>query len=220
MLHENCSLTWLDRVDLQFRYSSRVPLDRRDLRRRLFALAAEQAGYFSAAQAHDLGYSYSAQAYHVHAGTWIRIDRGLFRLAEWVPDVHDDLARWTLWSKGRAVVSHETALGVHGIGEFESPRIHLTVPRGFRMRDTAVVLHFADLPAKDIEQRRGFAVTTVLRSLIDVAATSAEDQLGHAIDEALSAGAVTRRQLRARSEVIDARAALRIERAIAIGTER
>lgn len=198
-----------------------MPLDRRDLRRRLFALAAEQAGYFSAAQAHDLGYSYSAQAYHVQAGTWIRIDRGLFRLTEWVPDVHDDLARWTLWSKGRAVVSHETALGVHGIGEFESPRIHLTVPRGFRMRDPAVVLHFADLPAEDVEQRRGFAITTILRSLIDVAATGAEeDQLGHAIDEALTAGTVTRRQLRARSEVIDARAALRIERALAVGTDR
>lgn len=168
-----------------------------------------------------MGYSYSAQAYHVQVGTWIRIDRGLFRLAEWVPDVHDDLARWTLWSKGRAVVSHETALSVHGIGEFESSRIHLTVPRGFRMRDPAVVLHCVDLPAEDVEQRRGFAITTVLRSLIDVAATGAEEeQLGHAIDEALTAGAVTRRQLRARSEVIDARAALQIERAIAIGTER
>ena len=118
-----------------------MPTDRRDLRRRLFALAAEQAGYFSAAQAHELGYSYSAQAYHVRARTWIRVDRGLFRLAEWVPDLHDDLARWTLWAKGRAVISHDTALGVYGIGEFESPRIHLTVPRGFRMRDSEVVLH-------------------------------------------------------------------------------
>ncbi len=180
----------------------------------------EQAGYFSAAQAHELGYSYSAQAYHVQAGTWIRIDRGLFRLAEWVPDVHDDLARWTLWSKGRAVVSHETALGVHGIGEFESPRIHLTVPRGFRMRDRALVLHFAELPAEDVEQRRGFVITTVSRSLIDVAAAGGEeDQLGHAIEEALAAGAVTRRQLRTRSELVDARAALRLERAMAIGAE-
>lgn len=198
-----------------------MPVDRRDLRRRLFALASEQAGYFSAAQAHDVGYSYSAQAYHVQAGTWLRIDRGLFRLAEWIPDLHDDLARWTLWSKGRAVVSHETALGVHGIGEFEAPRIHLTVPRGFRMHDNALVLHVDDLPPGDVEQRRGFTVTTALRSLIDVAATGADgDQLGHAIEEALAAGTVTRRQLRARSEAIDDRAALRIERAMAIGTER
>lgn len=194
-----------------------MPTDRRDLRRRLFALAAEQAGYFSAAQAHELGYSYSAQAYHVRARTWIRVDRGLFRLAEWVPDLHDDLARWTLWAKGRAVISHDTALGVYGIGEFESARIHLTVPRGFRMRDSEVVLHFGDLPPEDVEQRRGFALTTALRSLIDVAAVGAEgDQLVHAIEEALAAGVVTRRQLRARSEAIDPRAALRIERALTI----
>ncbi len=197
-----------------------MPGDRRDLRRRLFALAAEQAGYFSAAQAHELGYSYSAQAYHVRARTWIRVDRGLFRLAEWVPDLHDDLARWTLWAKGRAVISHDTALGVYGIGEFESARIQLTVPRGFRMRDNEVVLHFGDLPPGDVEQRRGFALTTALRSLIDVAAVGAEgDQLVHAIEEALAAGVVTRRQLRARSEAIDPCAALRIERALTIAAK-
>ena len=197
-----------------------MPTDRRDLRRRLFALAAEQAGYFSAAQAHELGHPYSAQAYHVRARTWIRVGRGLFRLAEWVPDLHDDLARWMLWAKGRAVISHDTALGVHGIGEFESARIHLTVPRGFRMRDSEVVLHFGDLPPEDVERRRGFALTTALRSLIDVAAVGAEgDQLVHAIEEALAAGVVTRRQLRARSEAIDPRAALRIERALTIAAK-
>ncbi len=86
-----------------------MAVDRRDLRRRLFNLAAEQGGYFTAAQAKRVGYSYQAQAHHVSAGNWIRIDRGLFRIAEWIPDLHDDLARWTLWSKGRGVVSHETA---------------------------------------------------------------------------------------------------------------
>ena len=101
-----------------------MPVDRRDLRRRLFHLAAQQGGHFTAAQAKDLGYSYQAQAHHVGAGNWFRVGRGLFRLAEWVPEPHDELIRWALWSKNRAVVSHETALAVHGIGEFESPRVH------------------------------------------------------------------------------------------------
>lgn len=65
-----------------------MPADRRDLRRRLFNLASEQAGYFTAAQAKGVGYSYQAQAYHVAAGNWLRIERGLFRLAEWIPDNH------------------------------------------------------------------------------------------------------------------------------------
>lgn len=192
-----------------------MPIDRRDLRRRLFALAADQAGYFTAAQAKALGYSYPAQAHHVNAGNWQRIDRGIFRLSEWIPDVHDDLVRWTLWSKGRAVVSHDTALGVYGVGEFESPRIHLTVPPGFRMDHEALLLHVAELPADDVVDRTGFRVTTVARSLVDVATISSdEDQLARAIEEALAKGTLTRRQLRARAEAVDPLAALRIERAL------
>jgi predicted transcriptional regulator of viral defense system len=192
-----------------------VPVDRRDLRRRLFAHAADQAGYFTAAQAKALGYSYPAQAHHVHAGNWLRVDRGIFRLGEWIPDVHDDLVRWTLWSKGRAVVSHDTALGVYGVGELESPRIHLTVPPGFRMDDEALLLHRAELAAADIVDRTGFSLTTLTRSLIDVASLSAdEDQLARAIEEALERGTLTQRQLRARAEVVDTTAALRIERAL------
>ena len=189
--------------------------DRRALRRSLFALAANQSGYFTAAQAKYLGYSYPAQAHHVRAGNWLRVDRGLFRLSEWIPDVHDDLARWTLWSKGRAVVSHETALGTHDVGEFESRRIHLTVPPGFRMRDDALALHQADLPDDDVVERTGFRVTTLTRSLVDIAAGAPdEDQLARAIDEARAHGTVTLRGLRARAEAIDATAALQIERAI------
>lgn len=192
-----------------------MPIDRRDLRRRLFNLAAEQAGYFSAAQARQLGYSYQAQSHHVSAGNWLRIDRGLFRLAEWIPDVHDELARWTLWSKGRGVVSHESALSVHGVGEFESPRVQLTVPPRFSMRDVAVDLHIAVLPDEDLAGHTGFRVTTPARSIIDVAALSPdEEQLGRTIDDAVRGGLVTIRTLRARADVLDARAALNIERAL------
>ena len=193
-----------------------MPADTRELRRRLFGLAADQAGYFTAAQAKELGYSYQAQAHHVAAGNWIRVDRGIFRLAEWVPGAHDELARWYLWSKQRAVVSHETALSVHGVGEFEAPRIALTVPPGFRMYSDALVLHTAELLDEDVELRLGFRMTTLLRSLIDVAAAQTdEDQLARAVDEALTGGTITRRQLRARAEVVDPLAALRIERALA-----
>ena len=192
-----------------------MPVDRRDLRRRLFSLAAQQGGYFTAAQAKSLGYSYQAQAHHVAAGNWHRIDRGLFRLAEWIPEIHDDLIRWTLWSKGEGVVSHDTALGVQGVGEFESPRVHLTVPPGFRKRDEAVVLHRADLADSDIVDFGGFRVTNVVRSLIDVATGVAdEDQIVRAIDEAAAAGLLTIRQLRARAETVDLKGALRIERAL------
>lgn len=192
-----------------------MPVNRRDLRRRLFHLAAQQGGYFSAAQAKSEGYSYQAQAHHVSAGNWLRVDRGVFRLAEWVPDLNDQLSRWTLWSKGRGVVSHESALAAHGIGEFESARNHLSVPAQFSMRDPAITLHFTDLPPGDVVEHSGYRVTTVLRSLVDVAGEGAdEDQLARAIHESIAAGHLTLRQLRARAEEIDLKAALRIELAL------
>lgn len=192
-----------------------MPTDRRDLRRRLFALASQQAGYFSAAQAKEIGYSYQAQAHHVSAGNWVRIDRGLFRLTEWVPDVHDDLARWTLWSRGRGVVSHETAMAVHEIGEFESPRVHLTVPPGYTMRNDALVLHHTELPNTDITDRTGFRVTTPIRSIIDIANRSPDEELlARAINDARRRGLITLRNLTSRAEMVDPRAALYVERAI------
>lgn len=192
-----------------------MPAERRDLRRRLFELASQQGGYFTAAQARSLGYSYQAQAHHVRADNWHRVDRGLFRLAEWVPGAHDELARWTLWSRGRAIVSHESAMAVHGIGELESRHVHLTVPPGFTMRDKAVTLHFAEPPADDVSARSGYRVTTPLRTLIDIAGNADdEDQLARAIVDARRVGLVTTRGLRSHSEALDPRAALYIERAI------
>jgi len=192
-----------------------VARPRIDMRRRLFAVAAGQAGFFSAAQARKLGYSYQAQAHHVRAGNWLRVDRGIFRLAEWVPDVDDHLARWDLWSRGRAVVSHATALDVHGIGEFESARVHLTVPPGFTMHDDAVVLHRTALPDTDVAQRDGFRVTMPVRTIVDIAAQAPdEDQLARAVDDARRAGLLTLPDLCARAETVDPRAALYVERAV------
>ncbi len=192
-----------------------MPVDRRDLRKHLFTIASEQGGYFTAGQAKQVGYSYQAQAHHVGAGNWYRVDRALFRLAEWVSDVHDELARWTLWSKGRGVVSHTTALSVHGIGEFESARVHLTVPPEFTMHDPAVVLHKAELPAGDIVHHTGFRLTTPTRSLIDVAEGAPDEELlANAIEDAQQNGLVALRLLTDRAEAVDPRAALYIERAI------
>jgi predicted transcriptional regulator of viral defense system len=177
-------------------------------------VAAEQGGYFTAAQAKEVGHSYQAQAHHVGGGNWHRVDRGLFRLAEWSPGPHDDLARWTLWSRGRAVVSHETALAVHEIGEFESPHVRLTVPPGFTARHAAVHVHVGELSPGDIVDGTGYRMTTPLRSLVDIAADADEQQLARAIADAAGRGLLTVRRLRDRAEAVDPRAALHIERAL------
>ncbi len=189
--------------------------DRQDLRRQLAALAATQSGYFTAKQALGVGYTYQAQKYHADRGNWQRIGRGLYRLPEWPVSQHEELVRWSLWSRGKAVVSHETALVVYDIGDSNPSLVHLTVPPDFRAKAPGVRLHRAELPAEDLRQQNGFRMTTPLRSLLDMAADTGDvEQLATAIGDALRAGLVTRRQLLARADELGPRSALTIERAL------
>lgn len=189
--------------------------DRVDLRRRLTRTASLQSGYFTAAQALDAGYSYSAQRYHVHRGNWEQVDRALFRLPEWPVDIHEQYVRWSLWSRGRAVVSHETALMLHDLSDVNPAQIHLTVPPGFRMRARGIILHHGELPDADVWEQRGYRITTPLRSILDVAADTLElDQLATAIGDGERAGRFTRRVLFSRADELGPEAALRIERAV------
>lgn len=192
-----------------------VVQDRQELRRKLLARAAAQAGYFTAAQALEAGYSYPAQRYHVHRNNWAQIDRGLFRVPEWPSSEHEHLVRWTLWSHGKAIVSHDSAVSLHDLGDLNPEQVHLTVPPGFRAKAPGVALHRGTLAAADIQERGGFRVTTPLRSIVDVATGSIEaDRLVQVVADALDGGMVTPRQLRASAEAVDPRAALRIERAL------
>lgn len=131
-----------------------MPGDRQALRQALYRLAASQAGYFTAAQALEVGYSYQAQKYHVDHGNWVRIDRGIFRIPEWPGGLHDTLMRWVLWSKHRAVVSHDSAAAAYDLGLVNPAKVHLTVPLDFRMDDPAVVLHHRVLPEADVKDQK------------------------------------------------------------------
>ena len=193
--------------------------DRAEIRRKLQGLAFRQAGYFSASQARELGYSYQAQRYNADSGNWVRVDRGLFRLPDWPDSPWDSLALWTLWSGGNAVVSHESALAVHELSDVDPVRVHLTVPPRFRAQNDAVVIHKAELNDVDVELRDGFAVTSPLRTLLDVAAGPlSQEHVDTAIRDALERGLVSARRLRDRADEAGDRAALRIERALTVRT--
>lgn len=188
---------------------------RRDNLNALHALAYRQAGYFTAAQAVDAGFSYQAQKHHVESGSWQRVERGIFRLRGWPAAVDDALVLWSLWSRGRGVVSHASALAVHDLGVLDPGRVTLTVPPGFRARTPAVQVATGLLRVDDVEERDGFRVTTPLRTVLDVAATQSQESVDEAVHGALERGLVTRRALRERGDDHGDRAALRIERALA-----
>lgn len=193
-----------------------MPLRRVDLRRQLDAIAFRQAGFFTAAQALDIGYSYQAQKYHVDSGNWARIDRGLFRLPNWPSSLDDQHVRWSLWGGGRAVISHDSALRIHGLSDVDPVRIHLTVPPGFRSADPLVVLHRDVLQDSDTEHHQAWRVTTPMRTLVDIAEGDlSQEQVDRAVADAIDRGLVTRRALLRRTADVAERSALRLERALA-----
>src|SRR3954469_3103911 len=94
----------------------------RESARLLAAVANKQGGYFTAKQAIEAGYGYRHLDYHETAGNFERVERGLYRLPTVPASEHGDLIRLSLWSRNRAdvpqaVVSHESALVLHGLGD-------------------------------------------------------------------------------------------------------
>jgi predicted transcriptional regulator of viral defense system len=189
--------------------------DRLDLRRRLHEIAFRQAGYVSAAQALEVGYSYQAQKYHADRGNWVKVDRGMFRLAEWPSAADDAYARWAVWSQGLGVISFQSAADVHDLGDFDLGDVHLTLAT-LRPTASGVSQHRAELDEGDVEDRGSYRVTTPARTVLDLAGGEvSQEQLTTAVRDALHSGRVGRDVLRRRMDDFGVGAALRLERALA-----
>ena len=161
---------------------------------RLFELAEEQQGYFTAKQATEAGYLLGSQAHHVKAGNWVRVERGVYRMTRFPQSAEEQLVIYSLWSRNRAgepegVYSHQTALSIHELSDVNPAKLHMSVSSAFRRSAKVpkiLVLHRASLNEKDVEQRQGFAVT---RPLLTIADLATEESVSHdIIEQALAEG--------------------------------
>ena len=170
--------------------------------RALTATATTQGGYFTAKQAEQAGYDFPHLSYHLSAGNFERIGRGLYRIPTLPYAEHDDLLRLWLWSRGRddrpqAIVSHQTALTLHDLAEFIPKEIHLTVPPRFRRQPPeGCTLHKATVESADTQAFDALPVTTPLRTLRDLAADASmpTEQFERAVAEAIARGLIRRSQ--------------------------
>ena len=174
--------------------------------RSLNAVAAAQAGLFTAKQARNAGFSSSSQTYHVQEGNWVREHRGIYRLMSFPAAERPELARWHLWSMDRAgraqgVYSHHTALCLYAMPEVRSPVLHMTVPTSFRRNSATpegLLLHYCDLPESDIAAGEGYRLTGPLRTVLDLAAakTMPRAALSEALFRIVQRGLIPREQVR------------------------
>jgi predicted nucleotidyltransferase len=163
----------------------------------LFAVAESQQGYFTSAEAKSLGYDYSHQFFHVKRGNWVRVDHGIYRLKKFPAARHEDLMRSWLWSRKKAVLSHETAAALYDFGDLLPSKIHLTVPPDFRKRPSkSLMLHKAKLHESEIEKRDGLPVTKPLRTILDLARSHLDPERLEAVArDAIFKGIATRGEI-------------------------
>jgi predicted transcriptional regulator of viral defense system len=163
----------------------------------LFHVAESQQGYFTSSDAKKLGYDYPHQHFHVKQGNWVRVDHGIYRLKKYPAAAQEDLMRWWLWSRKKAVISHESAAALYELGDLLPFKIHLTVPSDFRKSPAkSLVLHKADLNVSEIERRDGLPVTKPLRTLLDLARSHLDDErLSAVARDAIKKGLVSRKEL-------------------------
>ena len=144
--------------------------------RAVHALALEQHGILTAAQAREAGVTPAALTKMLHRGVLVALAHGLYR------DLAAPETRLTpyvtaiLWPRGTTgVLSHETALALMELSDANPATIHVTVPKSHRPRrrtpPPGVMLHFADLPPEDIGSVEGLPVTSAARTIRDCAAT-------------------------------------------------
>lgn len=168
---------------------------------RLFDLASEQGGYFTAAQARLCGVSKALLAHHAKAGRFIRVRRGLYRFREYPASPREMVvAAWLATGRDMAVVSHESALDMLNLSDVVPEVVHLTVPRAKRYQpgSPGVKIHTTTRPfgPVDVVVREGVKITSALRSIADAAeAGTAPDQIIAAVIQAVERGMATESQL-------------------------
>src|SRR5947209_6276090 len=173
----------------------------REASRRLFDIAVQQQGFFTAKQAKAAGFAENTHPYHAQVGNWTRELRGIYRLSPYPSMDRPELALFALWSRNRndeiqGVYSHHTVLSFYDLSDLNPAKLHMTVPTKFRRNSETpgiLILHYADLPESDIEDVQGFKLTRPLRAVLDLieASTVEPTFIRQALQQGFGRGLIT-----------------------------
>jgi hypothetical protein len=157
----------------------RHPMNKRQWDTVLYGIAEDQAGYFTAAQARAAGLHQVRLVQLAQQGDIERVSRGVYRFARFPVSRHGHYMEAVLWPQVRrpdvaGVVSHESALAIHGLSDVNPARVHISLPAAVRIRrqvPKGLVIHYADLAPNEVERVEGVPVTTPERAIRDAHAS-------------------------------------------------
>ncbi|MEE9403388.1 MAG: type IV toxin-antitoxin system AbiEi family antitoxin domain-containing protein [Algisphaera sp.] len=171
--------------------------------KKLYTIANRQGGYITAKQAASVGYDRQHLNYHRRSGNIEHVAWGLYRVNQVPIDEEDDFIRVLLSLRNRkdqpqGVLSHRTAMSLHGLSDLFADQIHVTLLSGFRGKvPEGCIVHRDQWTPSDTEPWKVGFVTTPLRTLLDAGEDPAvsTEQLEVAVRDALDQGLVGKRRL-------------------------
>jgi len=171
----------------------------------LAEIAGAQQGLFTSKQAREVGYGLSSHDHHAKSGNWVRLRRGIYRLADYPKGDDEQLMLWRLWSQNaegvcQGVYSYETALRLHELSDLMPTQLHLTIPKSFRKSQDipgVLILHKENLKTAETEEMRGFQVTKPLKTILDLCTRESisRDLIQQALQEGVDRGIIPRYQV-------------------------
>jgi very-short-patch-repair endonuclease len=157
--------------------------------RALASLAGCQHGVVARRQLLALGLRHRTIERRIARGRLHRIHRGVYAVG------HRSLSAQGRWLAAvlavgpDAVLSHRSAAALWELRPAAGARVDVTVPGRARRRRQGVAIHVTrELRDRDCAQREGIPVTSVARTLLDLAGVFPEPQLSRAFEQAERTG--------------------------------
>jgi very-short-patch-repair endonuclease/predicted transcriptional regulator of viral defense system len=144
-------------------------------------LAGRQHGVVSRVQLLELGMGRGAVRRRLQLGRMHRIHPGVYAVGHRVLTREGRWMAAVLYCEPGAVLSHQSAAALWGIRPYRG-LVEVTVPRKSRSSGS-IRRHFSVLPADEVTVHDGIPVTTVPRSLFDLAATEPSQAVESALRE-------------------------------------
>ena len=162
----------------------------------LYQIAEDQAGYFSLAQARELGLRRNQIYRGLKRRKFDKAGWGVYRFVQFPASKFEEIHIAVLGAGQAAVVGFQTALYVYDLSDIIPDEIHLILPPTSSRRRTGIRVHTNQLKPKDLAYFEGLLITTVEKTIVDCAFAHVDDeQIRIAVFQSLRRGMTSKRKL-------------------------
>jgi predicted transcriptional regulator of viral defense system len=162
----------------------------------LYQIAEDQAGYFSLAQAREIGLRRNQIYRELKRGKFEKAGWGIYRFVQFPASRFEETHVAVLSAGHNSVVGFQTALYVYDLSDIIPDEIHLILPSTSSRRRPGIRVHTIQLAPEDVTHFEGLPITTVDKTIIDCAFAYVDDgQIEMAIFQSLQRGMTTKQKL-------------------------